>query len=341
MVLGNYQRLKQLSYFSFVVSIVVLVGCSNSKLDLPLTIDSAELEVRWATGVVQRTVRLENKSNSPIEIENISSGCTCTEIQPTSFTIGPRETASIHVTIDLMHNATPNLTIRVIDIPLVMIEKDGRKKNFALRGNVQDVFIGLRQNVVCEPIDLENPVVAVFLKPTIPLNAIRVDSPYCSATTTPIEGEAFRLELRLHDFSSLVDREQVKIPLSLTPLGESIDSDVRVGINLIGRIKRNVSLSQHEVSMGTVNAGEIAEETITISTIADGRFLASIEDEDQSNSSFRAELEDLGESKKMRLKVAFVNNRPGKYVKTFNIMVREDSSHYELPVEVIARVQER
>lgn len=104
--------------------------------------ESLALGEVWDRPALMHTLMLRNDSPQDVAVERVVAGCLCTRVSPTGFVLPPGGEQNLHLEINLRQTgaAPPMSDAWPIEVPLTLVNRDGRTQDLRLSGTVRAPF---------------------------------------------------------------------------------------------------------------------------------------------------------------------------------------------------------
>jgi hypothetical protein len=221
-------------------------------------------------------VPVENREPFAVEIERFSSTCNCLSVEPKSFTLGPGETQTIRLQIDLTSQARPTGDIAVGLTP--RLKSGARWPEWTVRGRVRRVLTMVRKVDLGQHSELAQPfppwTVPVESALSLDMLSVQCDVPGLVASISRPTSEEGKYLVELRPAKTL-PVGNIDGTLTLTPRikgGETLPSR-RLPVR--GSVVADLEASPPLVQVGGRRMGESFQEEVTLHSLT-GRALTAV-----------------------------------------------------------------
>ena len=245
-----------------------------TKLGGRLSISPAALELGdiWLTQSHEVKLTVSNVSNENINIIDAISSCSCTNLEPRSFSLDAGASTEIVMTLDLSENYPASSFEKELAVDLAFVDARGLYDRFVVKATIQRPFLfpeGIPSLNVAEGGD-QSQSIELFVQSHSGVISVACETPLrlsvrSSEDVNP-NGRRFTIELR--------------DPCVLGPVSETVtlvanveDQRIRKEVVIHGNVTGLVDWSPKHIILSVgEKADELSEEVVTIRSTENGLF---------------------------------------------------------------------
>lgn len=313
------------------------LGLVSQAGDEPAPLDAKALDFgeTWESDRFPWDIEIENTTSQDIVIQSFETSCSCTHLEPKELLLRARQTAAVHLALDLTHSRTEESGIAVRDFSVQVLPRiKGMKTSppvWTVHGKVKTSFMLSPQTLTFWEGLIPGrsfPTRSVLVRPYFPLASVRTnyDPNFLTVKVKRLHDSSAAYQLDVTPRSSLpAGKFSTEILVETTGQDGSIQPPKRVKVE--GLLQGAVQAFPEYVSFGARHVGDKAEETVVLRAMTGDAF--QLQKIDAAPEDAAVALLPTTDSSEQPLRITQIISKAGSHSRPITFSVRSGKGMIE------------